>query len=431
MVERPRGTRDFPPEEMAKRRFLEDRLRARVESYGYREIATPLIEHLELFVAKSGPGVVKQTYAFKDRGGRDVCLRPELTLPSIRYFAAEMRSWPRPVRVYYHGPVWRYEQPQHGRFREFWQFGVELIGADTVEADAEVIALASEATGELGAGKLDLRVGHVGVVKALAGAAGLDEGARRTVFPMLDKKDSAGLRTWLEAAGTNEKVAQLLMRVAEFRGSPGEFESIRGQFDGVDGAAEALERLSTVLGAISRRGVEGVTVDLAVVRGLDYYTGVVFELHSENLGTESQCGGGGAYDLSDLFGLTAEGMIGFALGFDRIAMLVPPSALPPQGGTLEVLVAPIGGTEAVLALSSEAERRIRQVGARVERDVMGRGPAKNLKYADARGARFAVLVGEKEAAEGRVTLRDLRSGDQTMLGPSDAALRIQSELGCA
>ncbi|HEX9708700.1 MAG TPA: histidine--tRNA ligase [Candidatus Thermoplasmatota archaeon] len=431
MVERPRGTRDFSPEEMAKRRFLEQRLRARAESYGYREIATPAIEHQELFVAKSGPQVLKQTYAFKDRGGRDICLRPELTLPTMRYFAAELRAWPRPVRVFYHGPVWRYEEPQHGRHREFWQFGVELIGADSVEADAEVIALAREATAELGAGPLELRVGHVGVVRALAEAAGLDGEARRAVFPLLDKKDAAGLRAWLATAGLGDDIGRLLLRVAEFRGGPESFGPLRGEFDGVPGARAAVARLFAVLEALDRREVGPVSVDLAVVRGLDYYTGVVFELHSPNLGAESQCGGGGAYDLSEVFGLPPEGTVGFGLGFDRLAMLVPPSALPADRGSLDVLVAAIGDGAAVLRLAADAERRIRQAGARVERDVMGRGPGKNLKYADARGARFAVLVGEKEAADGRVTLRDLRSGDQAMLAPADAALRIQSDLGCA
>lgn len=431
MVDRPRGTRDFPPEELAKRRFLEGRLRARAESYGYREVQTPMLEHLDLFVARSGPQVLKETYWFKDRGGREICLRPELTLPTMRYFAAELRSWPRPVRVFYHGPVWRYEEPQHGRFREFWQFGVELIGADTIEADAEVIALASEATGELGAGKLELRVGHVGVVKALVAAAGLDEEARRTVFPLLDKKDVDGLGRWLDGAGLGDDVSRLLQRVAEFRGGPEAFEALRPEFAGVEDARGALDRLSAVLEALDRRGVEPVVVDLAVVRGLDYYTGVVFELHSPNLGAESQCGGGGSYDLSEVFGIQPEGTVGFGLGFDRLAMLVPPSALPADPGSLDVLVAPIGDAVEVAALAAQAEVAIRRAGARVERDVMGRGPGKNLKYADARGARFAVLVGDKEAAEGRVTLRDLRSGDQQLLSPADAATRIQSDLGCA
>jgi histidyl-tRNA synthetase len=431
MVDRPRGTRDFGPEELAKRRFVEGRLRARAESYGYREVATPSIEHLDLFVARSGPQVMKETYWFKDRGGREICLRPELTLPTMRFFAAELRAWPRPVRVFYHGPVWRYEEPQHGRYREFWQFGVELIGADSVEADAEVIALAAEATGELGAGALELRVGHVGVVKAVVEAAGLDEEARRAVFPLLDKKDAGGLSTWLAGAGLGDDVGRLLERVATFRGSPEQFAAIRGEFGGLEGAARAVERLEAVLGALERRGVGPVSVDLAVVRGLDYYTGVVFELHSPNLGAESQCGGGGAYDLSDVFGIQPEGTVGFGLGFDRLALLVPETALPADRGSLDVLVVPIGGGEPVLALAAEAERRVRQAGARVERDVMGRGPGKNLKYADTRGARFAVLVGEKEAAEGRVTLRDLRSGDQTLLTPSEAATRVQSDLGCA
>jgi histidyl-tRNA synthetase len=415
---------------MAKRRFVESRLRELAESYGYREITTPAIEHLDLFMAKSGPGVVNETYEFTDKGGRRLCLRPELTAPTMRMFASEMRAWPRPVKVYYYGPVWRYDEPQKGRYREFWQFGVELIGADTPEADAEVIALAAEAIKALGIEKIELRIGHIGVVRALAAAAGLTEQERLAVFPLIDKKDFEGLDRKLKGTKAAGRMAELFLRVGRFSGGRSELARAEKDFDDLPDAREAVKRLAAVLEALDRRGIRDVKVDLGVVRGLDYYSGVVFEFHSPELGAESQCGGGGAYSLTELFGLPPEGTVGFGLGFDRLVLLVKDDQVPSTASAIDALVVPIGQADAVVALASEAERALRAAGLRVERDLLGRGPSKSLKYADARGARFAVLVGDKEAADGRVTLRDLKSGEQVQLTVADAAARTQSELGC-
>ncbi|MEM4156258.1 MAG: ATP phosphoribosyltransferase regulatory subunit, partial [Archaeoglobaceae archaeon] len=143
-IERPRGTRDFLPEEMEKRRAVERRLREIVESYGYREVATPTFEHSELFKIKSGEGIVEEMYVFEDKSGRELALRPELTAPIMRFFVKDCSSLPRPIRFYYFGNCFRYERPQKGRYREFWQFGVELIGSDSYLADAEVISLADK-----------------------------------------------------------------------------------------------------------------------------------------------------------------------------------------------------------------------------------------------------------------------------------------------
>jgi histidyl-tRNA synthetase len=431
MIERPRGTRDFGPDEMTKRRFLENRLRGVAESYGYREVGTPTLEHLELFIAKSGPGIVDETYTFKDKGGRNMVLRPELTLPTMRYFAAELRALPRPVKVYYYGPVYRYEEPQKGRYREYWQFGVELIGADTPEADGEVIALAAHCISSLGITGVELRVGHVGLVRALVALANLDEAQRHAVFPLIDKKDTDGLDAKLRQFEVRPALCDLLVEVASFRGGPSELQELAGRLGDVPAAKSAVDRLLAVLKALHARKVEAPRIDLGVVRGLDYYTGVVFEFHSPNLGAESQCGGGGAYSLTDLFEMPYEGTSGFGLGFDRLAMLVPDSALPVATGAVDVLVVPIGDSEAVKALSALCEVAVRGAGARVERDLLGRGPSKSLKYADARGARFAILIGEKEASAGTVTVRDLKSGQQSTLGLDAAVMHLQSELGCA
>lgn len=431
MIERPRGTRDFGPEEMAKRRFVEARLRSVAESYGYREVATPAFENLELFVERSGEGIKGETYWFKDKGGREICLRPELTLPTMRFFAAELRAMPRPVKVYYYGPVYRYEEPQKGRYREFWQFGIELVGADTPEADAEVIAVASDGIRALQITDMELRVGHIGIVRALVEASGLGEMNRGAVYPALDKKEFDRLQDWLKAANVAAPMITLILDCARFTGGHEQLAAFASRLKDIPAAHSGVERLLAVLKALERRGITTAKVDLGVVRGLDYYTGVVFEFHTSKLGAESQCGGGGAYSLTDLFDMPAEGQVGFGLGFDRLALLVDDKDVPGIAGAVEALVVPIGAAEAVIDLSAKAETALRAGGIRVERDLLGRGPSKALKYAAARGARIALLIGDKEAAENRVTYRDLNSGEQTLMSVDEAVTRAQAVLGCA
>jgi histidyl-tRNA synthetase len=431
MIERPRGTRDFGPQEMAKRRFVEARLRSVAHSYGYSEVATPAIESLELFIAKSGPGVINETYNFTDKGGREICLRPELTAPTMRFFAAELRALPRPVKVYYYGPVYRYDEPQKGRYREFWQFGIELIGADTPEADAEVIAVAWDSVKALRINGMELRVGHIGVMRALVDASGLDELNRGAVFPALDKKDFARLEDFLKSANLTAPMVKLILDTGRFRGGHEELAAFASRLKELPAAHKAALRLLAVLKALERRGIHDARVDLGVVRGLDYYTGVVFDLHSGKLGAESQCGGGGAYNLSDLFGMAPEGTVGFGLGFDRLAMLVEDRDVPGKASAVDALVVPIGESSAVSDLAAKAETALREGGVRVERDLLGRGPSKSLKYAAARGATIAILIGDKEAAESRVTFRDLATGDQELMSVGDAVSRAQTQLGCA
>ena len=142
MIERPRGTRDLTPEEMDTRSKIEGTLRKVCESFGYSEILTPTFEHTELFLERSGPSIVEEIYDFEDKGGRDIALRPEFTASVMRMYAESLRERPKPLKLYYYGPAFRYERPQSGRYREFWHFGTELIGPDTPRADAENIALA-------------------------------------------------------------------------------------------------------------------------------------------------------------------------------------------------------------------------------------------------------------------------------------------------
>src|SRR2546422_304721 len=329
MFERPRGTNDWGSQDMAKRRFVESRFVQLAESFGFREVSTPTFESLELFTAKSGPAIVRELYAFKDQGGRDLALRPEFTASILRFYVADLRSRPKPLKLYSTGNVFRYEEPQKGRYREVSQGNAEVIGGAPLRA---------------GGG---------------AGSAG---------FEYLQK-----IADLLDAYGVSRK---------------------------------------------------DYAFDMGVVRGLDYYTGMVFEIDSPNLGAEKQVGGGGAYDLAEVFGGERIAQTGFALGLDRLVMSrhAEKTIEPPR--PLDAYVVPIG--EGAQRKAIEVLTSLRAGGLGADMDLVGRGPSKNLDYANAIGARYAVLLGEKELKAARATVRDMASGVQREVALADLADAILS-----
>ena len=213
-INKPRGTRDFLPEDTRKRRYIENKLRQTAIRWGYNEIKTPTFEHIELFTLKSGEGILGEIYNFKDKGDREIALRPELTAPVLRLYVSELQRAPRPIKLYYFDNCFRYERPQKGRFREFWQFGAEIIGSPRPEADAEVIALACRMLSEAGVDG-DLHVGHLGIIRTLF--EGLDTETQGQIMRLVDKKDDKGLEDYLEEIDADIEMREKLSSVASER----------------------------------------------------------------------------------------------------------------------------------------------------------------------------------------------------------------------
>src|SRR5438876_1052024 len=186
MFERPRGTNDWGPEEMAKRRFVESRFIQLAESFGFREVSTPTFESLDLFTAKSGPGIVRELYAFKDQGGRDLALRPEFTASILRFYVSSLRSLPKPLKLYTAGNAFRYEEPQKGRYREFYQLNAEIIGGATLPSDAEALALAIGTMRAIGLKQVKARIGNIGILRSFLPLPRADQGV---VLHSLDKRN--------------------------------------------------------------------------------------------------------------------------------------------------------------------------------------------------------------------------------------------------
>jgi len=404
MIQRPRGTRDFSPEEMEKRRWLEGIMRSTARDFGFREVATPTFEHTELFTLKSGPRIVEEIYAFQDKGGRDIALRPELTAPVIRYFLSDMSNETRPLKVSYLGPCFRYERPQSGRYREFMQFGVELIGANNPESDAEVIGLAASIMERIGLDEYSIRVGHIGILREMLAEAGLDQGQAAAVLQKLDKKMYDEVRPMMMSAGMTDEDIQTVFDLTQVVGDVSVLEGMTG---------EAIQYLMEVFGVLGNYGIDQALVDLGVVRGLDYYTGIVFEVEAPCLGAEKQVCGGGSYSLAEILGGERVFSTGFAIGFDRTMLALEKEGLDVGDDGIDAFVIPV--KEAQMPKAFEIVSTLRRAGLRADVDLMRRSIGKNLKYADSSGARRAVIVGENELEQGSVTVRDMDSGEQTLV----------------
>lgn len=410
-IERPRGTRDFLPDEMEKRRAVERIMRRIVESYGYREILTPTFEHLELFTIKSGEGIIEEMYTFKDKGGRDLALRPELTAPVMRMFVNECIGMPRPLRFYYFTNCFRYERPQKGRYREFWQFGVELIGSDSPLADAEVICLAYRIMSELKL-KFDLHIGHVGLLRHIL--RDVKEEYASKIMRLVDKKDIDGLNKYMDEIGVESKVKEILLTLVELRGSSEVIEDVKRIVPDFD--FTHIERVCEILDNLD---VE-YKLDFGIARGLDYYTGIVFEAYAkEGLGAQNQICGGGSYRLAHLFGGDDVPATGFALGFDRIVEICDVNSEKRK----VVIVANVKGLEIEAFKIAEM---LRSKGITAIVDVMERNLKKQMSYANDINADIAIIIGEKELKEGKVGFKDLKSGEQITVKIEELPVKINS-----
>ena len=406
MLQKPRGTRDFLPDEMEARRAVERKLREVARCYGYREVCTPEFEDLELFTARSGDGIIEEMYVFEDKGGRKLALRPEITAAVIRMYINEAKVAPKPLRWCYFADCFRYERPQKGRYRQFWQFGVELIGADTAAADAETIMLASDMLNATGV-TYELKVGHLSFMKNLV--KDLEPAMQRKVRAHLDKKDFDGLNATLESLNRTDLAASLAALVST--------RDLAEAFE-IAGAIPEKERFEKTVGSLDAAGVR-YSLNFGIARGLDYYTGMVFEGFAQNLGAENQILGGGTYRLAHLFGGDDVASCGFAIGFDRVMVSlgdVQPAAVPIVG----LVCTSEGRTRAI-----EVAKALRTAGIRTEMDLMERGLGAQLAHA-AKTANFAIVIGQREAESGQVTLKNLTTAEQKTVDLAAAVAEVRA-----
>ncbi len=412
-ISRPRGTRDFLFDEMKKRKKVENTLKRIFETYGYHEIKTPIFEDLKLFTIKSGEEIVKQIYHFKDKANRDLALRPELTAPVARLYLNEMQKHPKPIKMYYYGSCFRYERPQAGRFRQFWQFGCEIIGANSPQAEAEAIALSVHCLKELGLEDFELHIGHLGILRGILADAGVKSKMQDKIMSLIDKGDTKELKDNLQKISLNNRIEDLLLALIEMRGDPIILHKVRRKIINFKDALRSLEEFEDLIQILNDFGVNSYHINLGIARGLDYYDGIVFEIHVPSLGAQKQICGGGTYNLLEIFGGEKIDSTGFAFGFDRLVSALEKKEKDESFSFAEVFVAPVSSST-----RSEAYKivqKLRAEGIPADVDLAGRKLGKLFSYADHLGVEKVIVVGERDLKEGKVTIRDMKTGSQEIV----------------
>ncbi len=399
----PKGTKDMLPEDAYKWHYLEKKFAEICQRYGFEEIRTPVFEHTELFqrgVGDTTDIVQKEMYTFKDFAGRSITLRPEGTSPVTRaYVEHKSYAGTQPHKYYYNIPCFRYEKPQSGRLREFHQFGVEIFESSDMMADAEVIAIGYDFIREMGITDVVLEINSVGCPKCRAEH-------RKALKDFLKPKYDQLCPTCQERYETNP------MRILDCK-SPIDQELVKDapmMLDYLcDECREAFEDLKKNLEAF---GIE-FTVNPRIVRGLDYYTKTAFEFITTKIGAQGTVCGGGRYDglIEEVGGPSTPG-VGWGMGKERMLMTMEAcgAEIPEERGT-EVFIATMGeeGRKAGIRLMSQ----LRREGICVQMDVMGRNLKNQFKHANRIKAKKTIVIGDNELATGRLTIKDMATGDQT------------------
>ncbi len=409
-----KGARDFYPEDKRLQDYMFSKIRYAVQKYGYEEYDAPILELLELYAAKSGREIVDdQTYSFTDRGGRQVAIRPEMTPSVSRMVAARRQELAYPLRWFSIPNLWRYERPQRGRLREHWQLNVDLFGQADLMADHEIILVANAVLKDFGAKssmyriKLNDRV----LMDFLAEEyLGLNQVQTHTLFKLIDRMHKID-RSQFEAevstlCSESQRQAGLADKILDILST----KSITSLPDELQNHVSA-KNLQRLLDLLAKSGVDNAEFDITVMRGFDYYTGLVFEINDTNPDNNRSMFGGGRYDgLVGLFGVEPVQTIGFGMGDVTLANFLESHDLLPE------LLTP---TDALIVLIGDiyepAQRVIsafREMGLNIAVDATDRKIASKLKSADKLGVRYVIFVGENELNEEQYALKDLKTGKE-------------------
>jgi histidyl-tRNA synthetase len=417
-----RGMRDLLNEEAETLTYIISKAREIAVLYGYKEAITPVVESLELLSAKSGEEIRQRMFIFKDLSDRGVALRPEFTASIARLATTALKNEPKPLRLFSVGNVYRYDEPQRGRYREFWQSNFELLGSGRPEADAEIVLLTNSLMKTLGLQGYAFKIGHIGVIRGILSQENVDEKTQNAVLQRMDKKEYDEAFKLVQS----EKCKSMLEGLLKLKGKDWRetVEKIKAYVTDYEKAKAAAENLSDILKLIVESGCPVETVEPAFARGLEYYTGMIFEVYIPEL--DIALGGGGRYDrLIEVFGGEPTPAVGVAHGIDRIAlaMQMQKTILATKRGK-RVLVLSVNDSLKVEAL--KIAQMLRDAGIIVEFEVMGRKMAKALEDADKRNVDYAVIVGERELKEGAVMLRNLAKREQTIVVIKELVEKIKS-----
>lgn len=408
------GFRDFPPEELRVRQHLFDTWRRVSRRYGFQEYDGPPLETLDLYTEKSGEEIVGQLYTFRDKGGRDVTLRPEMTPSLARILAERSRALPKPIRWFSVPQLFRYERQQRGRLREHFQWNVDVVGEDGVGADAEVLAVAIHGLKELGLTPRDVRarVSDRRLVSALLRSAGVPEEALLPTFGVIDKLEREDRERSMERlrveCGLGPGTAEEVLDLFETEGLE-EVARTRGDDEEVSRLLEGLREYRDTLHGLGLG--EYMDFDLKIVRGLAYYTGIVFEIFDATGELRAVCGGGRYDRLLELVGGDPLPAVGFGMGDVVLTELLADRDLLPSTEE-EVDVALVAITPELRPLMLEVAGSLRDGGMDVIYPLKPQSVRKQFSGASARGARLVIVLGPEEVERGSAMVRSMATGEE-------------------
>ena len=415
------GFRDFPPEDFAFRDHIVEAWRRVSRRYGFSEYDGPPLEPLDLYVAKSGEEIVDQLYAFADRAGRDVALRPEMTPSLARILGERSRGMSKPIRWFCTPQLFRYERQQRGRLKEHFQWNADIVGEAGVMADAEVLALAVDGLRALGLREHDVcaRVSDRKLLTAVVRACGVSERRTLVAFGVIDKlgrerRESSVKRLEEEAGMDAERAASLL----EMLEAPG-LEGVATAFADHDDVAAEMERLAEYRTCLDAMGLGAyVEFDLSIVRGLAYYTGIVFELFDRRGELRAICGGGRYDRLLELVGGEPLPAVGFGMGDVVLGELLTDKGLRPhEADGLDYFIVRIDAEQRGLAMT--VAHALRDRGSRVAYTLREQSVRRQFAAAGNRKALEVIVLGPDEIARGVATVRDMSSGEEREVALAD------------
>jgi len=401
-----KGTKDIAPDEMRRLLFVFDTCRKVFEKYGFVPLETPAFENFELLAAKGGEGVKDEIYFFKDKGGRDLGLRFDMTVGLAR-FIANNPSIQKPFKRYAFGKVWRYDNPQAMRWREFYQLDIDTIGSPQVEADAECLACFCECLDALGIKNYYIRVNNRKLLKAFLASKSVPEKNMDGWFRTIDKLDKIGKegveKELLEKGFDKKIVKDVLDNLEKVSKNPEKLKNMEG-----------YQELARLIGLAKAYDIsEKIKFDISLVRGLEYYTGLVFEIGIKDL--KISLAGGGRYDkMIKAFGGPDLPATGISFGLSRLILYMEEKNLfnLPKN-IVKVFVANVDESSKEYAM--EVAQKLRKCGITAETDLMGKKLGKQLEYASSAGIPFVAIIGGDEIKQKSVKLRNMKTGNEKMV----------------
>ena len=431
----PRGTRDFLPQDMIRRKYILDVFRRVFERSGFNPLDTPAFESWDLLSKKGSGGeeIKNEIYYFKDKSDRQLGLRFDLTVPLARV-AANNPQMQLPFKRYQISKVWRYDRPQAGRMREFVQADCDIVGTGMMDADVECIAVAFDALRELGFSKLEIRLNNRKILNGMVELAGITRKKAPGVFRVLDKLEKISrseIIGELKRLGLETGKINKLMKMIGVSGAASKtLPRIMKMLEGIGVAEQGVRELEGIVSLAKSYGIERfITIDLSMVRGLDYYTGPIFEVSvkTKNKLNIGSVAGGGRYDnLIAMYGGRQTPATGISFGVERIfEVMSQEGMLGKAKAVTRVFVVSVNDDKAVRSQGIEIAQQLRKSGINAETDVMGRDLRKQLDYANRRQIPFAIIVGPKEIKSRKFTLRDMKSGRESKAGISGIIKKLR------